>query len=68
MVYFSEVYFSDWPVPMHHPSQMPRATMSEHDAIFAADDAVDKGGGVRAGAAMISNLGRKVSLCPTEPS
>ena len=61
-----DTYYNDWPVPMYQPSQMPKTTTSEHDAIFASDDVVGEGEGDGAGAAMISDLGDKVLPFPRE--
>ena len=61
-----DTYYNDWPVPMYQPSQMPKTTTSERDAIFASDDVVGEGEGDGAGAAMISDLGDKVLPFPRE--
>ena len=61
-----DTYYNDWPVPMYQPSQMPKTTTSEHDAIFASDDVVGEGEGDGAGAAMILDVGDNVMPFPRE--
>ena len=61
-----DTFFNEWPVPMFQPSQMPKATMDEHERMFTHDTAVDDGAEDGAGAAMIQELGDNVIPFPRE--
>ena len=61
-----DTFYNEWPVPMYHPSQMPKMTKDDHDKLFISETAIDDGADDGAGAAMIHELGENVIPYPRE--